>query len=76
MFVEIFWDISGKSSFVAPLPKFSENGTAPENPSPSNKLVTLHPMSSDDVKITDRVRRQAWTFFSDNFAYTHDRDSV
>lgn len=45
---------SGKSSFVAPLPKFSENGTAPENPSPSNKLVTLHPMSSDDVKITDR----------------------
>ncbi|XP_038899853.1 ethylene-responsive transcription factor-like protein At4g13040 isoform X2 [Benincasa hispida] len=45
---------SGKSSFVTPLPKFSENGTTPENPSPSNKLVTLHPKSSDDVNITDR----------------------
>ncbi|XP_022159022.1 ethylene-responsive transcription factor-like protein At4g13040 isoform X2 [Momordica charantia] len=45
---------SGKSSFVAPLPKFSDNGTAPENPSPSNKLVTVHPMSSDDVNLTDR----------------------
>ncbi|KAA0026141.1 ethylene-responsive transcription factor-like protein [Cucumis melo var. makuwa] len=45
---------SGKSSFVAPLPKFSDHETAPENPSPSNKLITLHPKSSDDVNIKDR----------------------
>ncbi|KGN44632.1 ethylene-responsive transcription factor-like protein At4g13040 isoform X1 [Cucumis sativus] len=45
---------SGKSSFVAPLPKFSDHETATENPSPSNILITLHPKSSDDVNIKDR----------------------
>lgn len=45
---------AGKSSSVTSLPKFSENGIAPENPSPSSKFVTVHPTSSDDVHITDR----------------------
>ncbi|KAK8674366.1 hypothetical protein V6N13_112658 [Hibiscus sabdariffa] len=40
---------SGKSSFLTPLPRFFDNGNAPENSSQSAKSVSVHPMPSDSV---------------------------
>nr|QWQ79516.1 AP2_18 [Zanthoxylum armatum] len=40
---------SGKSSFVAPLPRNSENGTAPENSTQNVRPVSLCPSSLDNV---------------------------
>lgn len=39
---------SGRSSFIAPLPRFF-NGTAPANPTQTNNPVRVHPVPSDDV---------------------------
>ncbi|KAK6940503.1 hypothetical protein RJ641_030034 [Dillenia turbinata] len=39
---------SGRSSFLAPLPKFPENGNASENPIRSTKPVSVHPMPAVD----------------------------
>lgn len=39
---------SGKSSFIAPLPRFF-NGTAPENPTQNSNHVRVHPVAPDDV---------------------------
>ncbi|KAL4369409.1 hypothetical protein GQ457_05G003930 [Hibiscus cannabinus] len=40
---------SGKSSFLTPLPRFFDNGNAPESSRPNAKSVSVHPMPSDSV---------------------------
>ncbi|XVE78131.1 hypothetical protein DITRI_Ditri13aG0119200 [Diplodiscus trichospermus] len=40
---------SGKSSFLAPLHRFFDNGNAPENSSQAAKSVSVHPMPSDSI---------------------------
>lgn len=49
---------SGKSSFLAPLPK-SSDGYANDTPNQNTKLVTVHPLPLDDVKPPEEVRRQS-----------------
>ncbi|XP_052171158.1 ethylene-responsive transcription factor-like protein At4g13040 isoform X2 [Diospyros lotus] len=43
---------SGRSSFLSPLPRFSDNGNAPENPVQNTKLVSVHPIPSVDAEQT------------------------
>ncbi|XP_022758728.1 ethylene-responsive transcription factor-like protein At4g13040 [Durio zibethinus] len=38
---------SGKSSFLTPLPRFFDNGNAPENSSQNVRSVSVHPMPSE-----------------------------
>ncbi|OIT37603.1 PREDICTED: ethylene-responsive transcription factor-like protein At4g13040 [Nicotiana attenuata] len=40
---------SGRSSFLVPLPKFSENGHIAENRFLNNKHTSVHPMPSTDI---------------------------
>ncbi|CAK9140921.1 unnamed protein product [Ilex paraguariensis] len=40
---------SGRSSFLAPLPRFFDNGHTPENRTQNTKSVSVHPMPSVDV---------------------------
>ncbi|XP_009610259.1 ethylene-responsive transcription factor-like protein At4g13040 isoform X2 [Nicotiana tabacum] len=40
---------SGRSSFLVPLPKFSENGHIAENCFLNNKSTSVHPMPSTDI---------------------------
>ncbi|KAH9784780.1 AP2/ERF domain-containing protein [Citrus sinensis] len=42
---------SGKSSFVAPLPRTSENGNAPENSTQNIRPISLRPSSLDNVSL-------------------------
>ncbi|XVF32149.1 hypothetical protein REPUB_Repub17cG0057200 [Reevesia pubescens] len=40
---------SGKSSFLTPLPRFFDNGNAPENSSQNAKSVSVHPFPPDSI---------------------------
>ncbi|KAF3435945.1 hypothetical protein FNV43_RR23037 [Rhamnella rubrinervis] len=40
---------SGRSSFLAPLPRFLGNGTTPANSTQNIKPVSVHPVPSDDA---------------------------
>lgn len=46
---------TGKSSFVAPLPRTSENGNAPENSNQNIRPINLHPSSLDNVNLQQGI---------------------
>ncbi|XP_031285507.1 ethylene-responsive transcription factor-like protein At4g13040 [Pistacia vera] len=53
---------SGKSSFLAPLPRNTDNGIASETQ--NAKSVSVHPISSDDASQSPWVRGYDVTYFS------------
>lgn len=57
---QIWCDFAGKSSFVAPLPRTSENGNAPENSTQNIRPISLRPSSLDNVSL----QRGVWRDFN------------
>lgn len=46
----------GRNSFLTPLPRFFDNGTASLSATQNARSVSVHPLPSDNVKQPEEVR--------------------
>lgn len=57
----------GRSSFLAPLPRFFDSGRTPENPTLNSRPFSVHPMPSIDLDQSKEVNMDfklySYTFF-------------
>jgi len=48
--------LAGRSSFLTPLPRFFDNGTAPVGSTQNGRSVSVHPLPSDDANQPEEVK--------------------